>query len=91
MKTKKYIVYSDSGHAWGKVKFSEILKLGIQDKISSYSYMRGDNVYLEEDCDLSLLVNALRKIDIKVEWIEKNTDKRSKIRSYNHYSLKNFC
>lgn len=88
MKTKKYVVYCDPGHGWVKVKLSEVVKLGIHDKISSYSYMRGDNVYLEEDCDLRLLVNALKQIGITPKWEERHTDKSSKIRSYHHYSKK---
>jgi hypothetical protein len=85
MKSKNYNVYSDSGHAWAKVKYTEIVKLGIQHNISPYSYTRGDNVYLEEDCDLSIFVEALSKIGIKPTWIQHNTEKRSKIRSYNRY------
>ena len=84
-KTKKYHVYSDSGHGWVKVKFSEILKLGIQDKITSFSYTRGGYIYLEEDCDLSVFVEALEKINIKPYWIGHYTDKSSKIRSYSRY------
>lgn len=85
MKTKKYNVYADPGHAWAKVKFSEIVKLGIHDKISQYSYVRGDSVYLEEDSDLSVFVDALLKIGIKPYWVQHHTDKSSKIRSYMHY------
>lgn len=85
MKSKNYNVYGDPGHAWAKVKYTEIVKLGIQYKISPYSYVRGDNVYLEEDCDLSIFVEALSKIGIKPNWIEHHTNKNSKIRSYNRY------
>lgn len=85
MKNKKYNFYSDPGHGWVKVSIKEIVKLNIQDKISSYSYVRGDSVYLEEDCDLSVFVKALEKVNIFPYWVEHHTDKSSKIRSYNRY------
>lgn len=85
MKEKKYVVYTDPGHGWVKVKFSEILKLGIQSDISRYSYARGEYVYLEEDCDLSIFMEALANIGIKPYWIGKHSNKSSKIRSYSSY------
>ena len=85
MKTKNYQVFQDSGHAWCKVRFSELLKLGIEKDISNYSYQKGDFVYLEEDCDLAVFVKALSKIGIKPYWKVSYTDKSSKIRSYNRY------
>lgn len=85
MKEKKYVVYTDPGHGWVKVKFSEIMKLGIHEEISSFSYAKGEYVYLEEDTDLSVFVKALMGIGIKPYWISKHTDKSSKIRSYSRY------
>lgn len=77
--------YSDGGHGWAKVKRELIVKLQIEDQISSYSYQRGDYVYLEEDCDLANFVNKLNAINEKVEFIEHHTNKSSKIRSYERY------
>ena len=37
-KTFTITVYSDVGHAWGKVKRDVLVNLGIADKISRYSY-----------------------------------------------------
>jgi hypothetical protein len=81
----KITVYTDPGHGWGAVKRSVLSAFGIADKVSSYSYQRGQTVYLEEDCDLSLLVGALRQRGITPEWVERHTDRRSPIRSYDHY------
>ena len=80
----KIHVYIDSRHGWGAVKRTLLESLGIADKVSHYSYQRGQTVYLEEDCDLSLLIHALRLHCIKPEFIEHHTD-RSPIRSYDHY------
>jgi len=79
-------VYADPGHAWAKVKKSTLAKLGIADKITTYSYMRGDYAYLEEDCDLSTLVSALRAAGVPFEFNEHVARfKQSKIRNYDYY------
>lgn len=80
----KIHVYTDSGHGWGAVKRTLLESLGIADQVSGYSYQRGGTVYLEEDCDLSLLAHALRLHCITPEWVEHYTD-RSPIRSYDRY------
>ena len=49
----------DSGHGWFKVKIDALVKLGIAEQISGYSYWRGDWAYLEEDCDASRYFAAL--------------------------------
>ena len=41
----------DPGHAWLRVPLIEIAQLGIEDQISSYSYINGNYAYLEEDSD----------------------------------------
>jgi len=85
MKIKTIQYYTDPGHGWGKVKRSLLTDLGIADKISSYSYQRGEHVYLEEDCDLSALCRALSDRNIPVKFINHNANKSSKIRSYERY------
>jgi hypothetical protein len=85
MKTFTIIIYSDSGHAWGKVKRQVLINLGLVDKVSTYSYQYKDNVYLEEDCDLSLLFETLISLDTKIKFVEKHTNNRSRIRSYDQY------
>lgn len=86
MKTLQFNVYADAGHSWAKVSRKLLDKFGIADKISSYSYQRNDSVYLEEDCDLSVLIKALRERGIEPKFKEFHTNKSSKIRSYYHYS-----
>jgi hypothetical protein len=79
-------VYSDRGHAWGAVKRKLLQSLGVLSQVSSYSYQRGDTVYLEEDCDLSLLIHELKAKGMQFSFIEKHTDKRSPIRSYDSFN-----
>lgn len=86
MKTFTIIVYSDAGHAWGKVKRQVLVNLGLADKVSAYSYQYKDNVYLEEDCDLSLLCSTLTALDTRIKFVEKHTNNTSRIRSYSRYT-----
>lgn len=79
----KFTFFTDPSHGWIKVPKALLVKLGIADKITPYSYVRGDYVYLEEDLDWSIFANAfgINKIQI----VNKNTNKASKIRSYKPY------
>jgi hypothetical protein len=86
MKTFTVIVYSDPAHAWGKVKRDVLLELSVEHLISGYSYQLRDNVYLEEDYDLSLVVVALGTAGYNVVFKEKTSDNDSKIRGYERYS-----
>lgn len=61
MKNKTYVYHTDPGHGWFAVKKREIEALGITG-ISCYSYVKGDTVYLEEDCDAALFFNAYRAV-----------------------------
>ena len=57
MKTN-YIFHSDPSHGWLAVKRAELIRLGILEKISCCSYQKGDTVYLEEDDDASIFIDA---------------------------------
>jgi hypothetical protein len=88
---KSITIYTDPSHGWAKVSLSELFSLEIHDKISTYSYIRSNAkyayAYLEEDCDLSTYLKALDSKGIAFKIIEKHTDRSSKIRSYNRYTL----
>ena len=81
----KITIYSDPGHAWAKISFKKLEQLGIRDKISQYSYERNNYAYIEEDCDLSVLIECLQEKNIHFSFKEYHTDKYSKIRGYNRY------
>lgn len=85
-KSIKIKVFADPGHAWARFPKARLVKLGIADKITAYSYERNGQAFLEEDCDLATLINALKGAgytDIKFN--ESHTNKSSKIRSYSSY------
>ena len=79
--------YADPGHGWGAVKKQILRDLGIADKISPYSYMKGDTVYLEEDCDLPTLITTLAQKGVTITYQENHTNDDSPIRRYLHYKV----
>ena len=74
--------YADPGHGWVAVKRKLLDELGIADKISLYSYQKGQTAYLEEDMDLDTLLKALGERGIGVRLEEKHTNRYSPIRNY---------
>lgn len=84
MKAKTYIFHSDPGHAWLAVKRKELVDLGLEDKISTYSYQKGQTVYLEEDCDAGLFIQAKRAKGIEIQYRD-SYQERTPIRSYDYY------
>ena len=82
-----YDFYSDPNHGWLAVKLDELEILGIKDKISHYSYIKGDTVYLEEDCDMATFMNAMEAqgITVKLAYINER-EQDSFIRKLRKYS-----
>ena len=81
-----FIFYSDPAHGWLKVKKSLLIDLGISKKISSCSYMKNEYAYLEEDCDLTLLLNTLDSSNISYKIIEHSpANNESIIRGYQFF------
>jgi len=76
-----YTFYADPGHAWLAVTREEIDRLGIARKISQFSYQKGDIVYLEEDGDAGVFLNAKKKNGERFSIREKHTDNDSPIRN----------
>jgi len=60
-------IHSDPGHAWLAVKTRELSELGIADKISQFSFVKGKTTYLEEDADMTVYVNAQKERGVTVE------------------------
>ena len=85
----KIKVFADPGHAWARFPKSRLVKLGIADKITPYSYQNGANAFLEEDYDLGILVQALQDRGYECRFHRTSAGtKSSKIRSYAPYSYK---
>jgi hypothetical protein len=71
MKIKRKF-HTDPAHGWLEVNYSELKDLKIEDKISSYSYIKDDIVYLEEDCDVAVYLDAIKAQGNEIEFIELN-------------------
>jgi hypothetical protein len=74
--------FNDPGHGWLRVPRKILVQLGILDQISSYSYQRGDAVYLEEDCDASKFQAAANAAGLEVTFADHYSGRPSRIRSY---------
>src|SRR5690606_23104266 len=59
--TTSFRFMSDPGHGWLEVPVSVVRDLGIAEQISPFSYRNGGIAYLEEDCDMQVFVQAMRK------------------------------
>ena len=79
--------FTDPGHGWIKVPKALLKELGIAEKITKYSYQRGEFAYLEEDCDATVFADALEKrTGCKLKFQEHTADHPSRIRKYETYS-----
>ena len=80
-----YVFHTDPGHGWLEVDKDELSLFNIADKISSYSYKLGNKVFLEEDCDAGLFINALENKGIKFTYTTINSNTDSIVRTYKRY------
>ena len=74
----------DPGHGWLEVPVKMLAELGIQDKITSYSYRKGTMVYLEEDLDMHTFMTACYANKQLVE-LDEVYQERTAIRGYDQY------
>lgn len=84
-----YTLFSDPGHAWLKVPLSEIHLLALTYEISVCSYVYGDFVYLEEDCDMLRFITAWKnhkQVNHSPIFKARYSNKYSRIRSYDRYN-----
>lgn len=77
--------YSDPSHSWLKVSRRDVEKLGLSvGSFSVYSYQSkaGNTLYLEEDCDAPILLDALKASTeyLPTYRIDRHTNGRSHIR-----------
>lgn len=91
----KYTYFTDPRYGWLKVPIEELKALGIADKISDCSYIKGAHAYLEEDYDMPIfLVEKFGKDvlydDYKDQLISVRPNKTSRIRSYEAYNAELF-
>lgn len=64
---KTYTYIQTPTHRYLSVSIKEVKRLNLVNKISKYSYMDSERVYLEEDSDASLFIDAKNKSNEKVD------------------------
>ena len=84
MNVKKLVMHTDAGHGWLEVPFSEVLRAGIASAVSRCSYVKGDTVFLEEDCDAPRYLRMLESFGEPFE-ISESYIESSPIRNYTRY------
>jgi len=59
----KFTFHSDPAHGWLEVPVTEVIQLGlVPSSFSAYSYQSADGgvLFLEEDCDAGIFIEAYR-------------------------------
>jgi len=82
--------YADPAHGWLKVKIAQLRKLGLMEHITSYSYVKGENAFLEEDCDASTFLQKLKEFGIEPVFKHHYTDRMSRIRKYKNFDCRDY-
>lgn len=84
---KVFNFYHDAGHGWLSIPYVLLVELGIQNKISYYSYKKGNYVYLEEDLDASIFHDAMESSGNKYDVRHVYGEDESPIRNYESYMV----
>lgn len=85
MSTIQRNFHTDPGHGWLAVPLEELEVLGVAKDISTYSYFKAGIVYLEEDCDAGIYLDAVKRAGYEVAVVERNVNKSSCIRNYGSF------
>jgi hypothetical protein len=83
----KVTYFNDSGHGWYSVKRSKLEVMGVLNKVSVFSYQKGDSVYLEEDCDAGLFFNNLTEEERQSIKVVESYSRACPVRNYERFSL----
>ena len=76
---RTFTFFNDPGHGWMKVPRKLLVDLGVESKISTYSYQKGDFVYLEEDSDAEIVLEILIEQGVTPVIKSKHTNRQSRI------------
>ena len=80
----QFTYHTDPGHGWVEVSIPDLISVGLTPvDFSQYSYRAGDYVFLEEDCDAAVFVNAFIQCNgARPQFREVHTDNDHPIRTY---------
>ena len=83
---RQFAFHHDDGHGWLQVPERLLKELGIEHWISGFSYKKDDQVWLEEDMDASLFIEAFKSEKGEMpDWHDYFEDGESRIRSFDPY------
>ena len=85
MTSRKLTFHTDPAHGWLEVPRADLDALDIAHKISRYSYEKGARVYLEEDCDAALYMDAAKAKGWTLNMTELFAPDDSPVRDFPHY------
>ena len=59
---KQFFFHEDASHGWLEVSYKDVTDVDIHNEISEFSYIHRttEKIYLEEDCDYTLFMNAFK-------------------------------
>ena len=59
---KQFTFNEDAAHGWLEVSYQDVTDVDIHNEISEFSYINRflEKIYLEEDCDYTLFMNAFK-------------------------------
>ena len=59
---KQFTFHEDAAHGWLEVSYQDVTDVDIHNEISEFSYINRflEKIYLEEDCDYTLFMNAFK-------------------------------
>lgn len=79
--TKTFTFYTDPGHGWLAVTYADVLAAGLDLKdFSCYSYVRGQTLFLEEDQDAGVFLEAWKKLGMSFKIEDNYSDNDSFVR-----------
>jgi hypothetical protein len=84
-----YVYHQDSGHGWLEVPVREIKAMGLENRITPYSYLDRDKVYLEEDLDAGTFLDIRKLLPKPVDFRNNYMDGMCYIRDFPHYKPEN--
>ena len=79
------VFHSDPAHGWLQVDRDHITDLGLLYRISCASYVSDCKVYLEEDCDMPLFLDAAEQFEWSVCYDESHSNTLTTIRNLPRY------
>jgi hypothetical protein len=87
----RFINIDSGGHSWLEVPRRLLVKLGIELKITQYSYQKGGMVYLEEDTDWGTFDKAMKSAGYKYAYTTLNYSTAPHEWDLPIYKFESFC